>query len=330
MKKKFLIIILVITSLALCGCSSNKANDTTNDKNTISVGSNSIDIETPFILNEATLFPCPFAIDSDKVIFPNPNDNNKISLIKDPLPKSYISTKDVVDFVNYSTSTLAFTDSNIYFGNSSDGDSLCSINFNDKTFKKLNNNKVHNLIASNNILYYINKADSYKLYCYDIDSTKSEAISSDRIGKFIINGDNIIYQNLSDKDKLYKINKDGKKKTCLSDFAVDSFVIYNNKILTFNSSDNNNLYSIDPTDLTATRLSIMKGTNLKIFNNYLYYINPDDAKHLYSLSVNIDTKAVSSSLIYDDGVNEYYPTEKGIFIEKSVNINNTYIYILSK
>ena len=330
MKKKFLATMLIFTSLALSGCSSNKTNDTSNSKNALPNISNGIDIETPFILDATTLYTCPFSIDSNNVIFPNPEDNNRISLVKEPLPKEFISTKDVADFVNYTTNTLTMIDGTIYFANSSDKDSLSSISFEDKIIKKLNNNKVHNLIASNKTLYYINKDDSYKLYCYDIASAKSEVLAADRVGTFIINGDYIIYQNLSDKDTLYKINKDGKQREKLTDFAVNSFVVYNNKILTFNSSDNDNLYLVNPTDLTATRLAIMRGEKLKTYNNALYFLNFDDSKHLYSLNVNVDTKEVTNSLLYDNGVNEYYPTDKGIFIEKSVNINNSYIYIISK
>lgn len=329
MKKSFLIIFLLFIPFTLYGCSSTKTSDTPkSNNNLISATPTQTDRAIPFILDKTTIYPCPFAINNDTVTFPNWEDNNKISIVKDPLPTNFISTKDVVDFVNYSTNTLTMIDGIIYFGNSADGDALSSINMSDKTYKKLNNNKVHNLIASNQTLFYINKDDNYKLYSYDVSSTQITALSSDRVGNFIINGDYIIYQNLSDKAKLYKITKDGKQKELLTDFSVDSFVVYNGQLLVFNSSDNNNLYLIDPTDLSASRIALMRGEKIKVYNDSLYFINFDDSKHLYSLTVDINTKAVTSSLIYDDGVNEYYPTEKGIFIEKGLNINNTYIYIV--
>lgn len=328
MKKSFLIITLLFTTITLYSCSSATTEDTSKSNSNISAPATINNTTMPFVLGPTTLYTCPFAINTDTVTFPNWEDNNKISLIKEPLPSNFISTKDVVDFVNYSTSTLAVIGNIVYFGNGADGDVLSSISLSDKIYKKLNNNRVHNLIASNQTLFYINKDDGYKLFSYDIASTKSTALSSDRVGNFIISGDYIIYQNLSDNARLYKITTDGKQREMLTDYSVDSFVVYAGKLLVFNSSDNNNLYLVDPADKSSARLSIMRGAKLKIYNDSLYYINFDDSKHLYSLTVNVDTKVVTSAVIYKDGVNEYYPTEKGIFIEKGLNIDNTYIYIL--
>ena len=324
MKKTLLLPLLLIPVFFLAGCSEEKESKT--PSRSISTSSNgSTEVYTPFILNDKTLSHSPFTINGTSLIFPNWEDNNKISIIQEPYPKNLISNSSITDFMNYSTETLTIVNDVIYFADGESGNNLASINLVDKTYKKINNNNVHNIISSEKSLFYINSNDNNRLYTYDTEKETSSAISSDSIGEYLINGDFILYQNLSDNSNLYTIKLDGSQKQQITDFSVNSFVPYNNELLVINSSDNNNLYVINPSDLTSKRLALMNGEKLKVHRDNLYFINLDDANFLYSLNVNLETSEVSSKSLTNEGVNNYFPTDIGIFVEKRINVNNTYI-----
>ncbi|WP_238859114.1 hypothetical protein [Clostridium sp. YIM B02569] len=97
--------------------------------------------------------------------------------------------------------------------------------------------------------------------------------------------------------------------------------------MAFNSSDNNNLYSIDLKDLSTKRLEVMNGEDMKIFNGTIYFINVTNNRHLSKMTVDLATPKVSFNDFSDYEVNEYYPTSKGIFARKGVNVDNSYIYL---
>ncbi|MGG7179016.1 DUF5050 domain-containing protein [Clostridium paraputrificum] len=324
MKKAILLPLLLIPTFILYGCSEKK--ESTLPPRSISASSNgSTEIYTPFILNDKTISNSPFVVNGNSLIFPNREDNNKISIIQEPYPKNLITTSIISDFMDYSTETLTVINDVIYFADASNGNNLSSINLSDKVYKKINNNNVHNIISSNESLFYINSNDKNKLYTYNIEEGSSSAITSDSIGEYLLNGDFILYQNLSDNSNLYTIKIDGSQKQQVTDFSVNSFVPYNGEILVINSSDNNNLYAVNPSDLKSRRLALMNGEKLKVHDNSLYFINLDDANYLYSLSVNLETSEISSRAIVKDGINDYFPTNLGIFLEKRSNVNNTYI-----
>lgn len=329
MRNKIISLLLITSSFFLVGCNETTTKDTTPKQTPTVTSTNSENFQTPFILTEETLYPSSFILDNNTLVFPNPDDNNKISLINTPLPTNHIENKDITSFAEYSTYTISKANGLYYFADDSNGDCLASIDMSTKNYKKLSNTKVTNLIATNSYLFYINKGDYKKLSSFEISTGKEFLLSNDRVGKFIINGDNIIYQNVSDSSKLYTVKKDGTNNKKLADFSVESFIIYNNMILAINSSDNNNLYSIDSATLNYNRLKIMNGENLKIFNNKIYYLDLNDGKYLNSLAVDLDKNTATSTLIYKEGVNDYFPSDNSIFIERSVNINNTYVYILN-
>jgi hypothetical protein len=330
MNKTILYILVSLTTISLIGCTNKTTSSTTtpssNTSSTTSIQvTNEQSIESPvFTLTEKSSYFCPFVFNGTDLIFSNPDENNRISTIKDPLPKNILKSSDVIDFADYSADNIALIDKTIYFSNGSDNNALSSFDIPDKTYTKLNTHSVNNLISINTELFYINKDDENRIYKYDTITSKSMLISADSVGSFIVNGDFIIYQNLSDNSKLYSIKTDGTSRQKLTDYTANSFVVFDEKLLFFNSSDNNNLYSIDPSTLSCKRIYIMNGSQLKTIDKYLYFINESDSNNLYSLSVDlVNSTATYKPEIYE-GVNTYYLTSAGIFYTPSSNVNNIY------
>lgn len=328
MKKLYLLPFILVPTLFLASCSTKDQEVQPPTSNLISSNSNSTFNFTPFNLLSETLISNPFVFDDSTLIFPNWEDNHKISFIEGDLPAKMISTTAVTDFFDYSTDSLALVGKKLYFSNGSDGHCLSSIDLITQEFKKINSNNAHNIVSSTNLVLYINKDDSNKIYIHDTLINQTKTLVSDSVGHFIINGDFVLYQNLSDNSKLYKVNLDGTQREKLTDYSVDSFAPYEGELLVVNSSDNNNLYTLNPINLTSRRLFIMNGTNLKINGDKLYFINQDNNNYLYNLDVNLETNEVTSSIVLSEGINDYYPTPTSIFVQKMSNVNNTYILTL--
>ena len=325
MKKTILFIALSLSTLTLVGCGDdNVKNKTSVPINTIQSSNNNTELFTPFSLSDSYYSYCPFIFDGENLIFPNPEENNRISTIPSPIPKNILNSKDVKDFVDHYADNLALTNDMIYFGDGSDLNSLCSLSLTDKTITKLANHSVQDLVAVNNNLFFINKSDSNKLYKYEIKTNKSFAVTSDSVGKFIISGDFIVYENLSDSSKLYSIDIKGKNRQKLTDYTANSFIPYEGVLLFFNSSDNNGLYSLDPTTLETKRINIMNGFDLKSIDNSLFFINGDDSNYLYSLTVDLENQTASYKMYISESINEYFTTTNGIFYSPSINVNNIY------
>lgn len=331
MKRKYILGTFLSILLSLNGCSNTITNNNNNSVPFTPTANVMLDndLETPFILSDNAIYPSPFILYEDSMIFSNPDDKDRISIINYPLPKNYIKTTDVTDFKNYSTNTLTTIGNDVYFANYDDYDTLYSIPLGSNTATKVLDSKVQDLIAIGKTLYYINKDDNYSLYSYTPSTKEKVKLTTDKVGKYLINGNYALFQNISDGSKLYKVALDEKNLSALTNFAVDSFVIYDSKLLVLNSTDDNNLYTVDTNSLDAKRIYLMDGTDLKCHNNKLYFINHSDLNHLYSLSIDFANQKFSSSPIYEDTINFYFPTDKGIFIEKGLNINHRYIYILN-
>jgi hypothetical protein len=315
--------------ISFVGCSNVATSSTDSKSSTPSTASIQVPNATetalvPFTLTDTSSYFCPFVFNGTDLIFPNPDENNRISTIPDPLPKDILQSKNVTDFADYSSDNITLIDKTIYFADGSINNALCSFDITNKAYTKLNTHSIHNLIAVNNTLFYINKNDENRIYKYDTITSKAILISTDSVGSFIVNGDFIIYQNLSDNAKLYSIKTNGTSRQKLTDYTANSFVVFEGQLLFSNSSDNNNLYSIDPSNLDCKRLHIMNGVQLKIINKSLYFINGDDSNNLYSLSVDLKNSTVTYKPEISEGVNEYYLTSAGIFYSPSINVNNIY------
>ena len=338
MKKKILCILLSINLLTLTGCIKSN-NSTENSSSSTSTADNSSpitatsttygteDISDPisdFRINGESYYMCPFLFNGTDLIFSNPQENNRISIIPDPLPQNILDSEFVQDFIDYSSDNIGLIGEYLYFANSSDNNSLYSCRLSDKEITKLNNHSVDEMIIVNNLIYYRNKIDGNKLYVYNTETSQPSLVTSDSVGQYIINGDYVIYQNLSDNSKLYSIKFDYSDKQKLTDYAANSFITYKDEILFFNSSDNNNLYSLSPLTLECKRLKIMDGSQLQTINDEIYFINNDDINNLYSLSIDTETSEVQLTHEISFGINYYYLTSSGIFYSPSINVNNIY------
>ena len=329
MRKSISLLLVSIFSVSiLSGCgNSTQQNQKAPNSLTYTGPSAAALTDSLFVLTNTTLTPCPFVPNGNTIIFPNWEDDNKISIIPKPFNKTIITTADVKDFADYSSFSLGVINNVVYFADSSKDDCLSSFSFADKIDTKLSNNSAANIIASGNNIFYINKSNGNKLFSYDLTTNRDNIITSSKVGSYLINGDFIIYQNLDDNAKLYKCKLDGTEDSKITDFSVESFVVYSNQLLAINLTDNNRLYSINPTDLQATRIGLIDGEQLKCYQGKLYFINLADYNHLYSLTVDLTKSTSSWTSILADQVNEYYPTSEGLFVQKGVNINNPYILI---
>lgn len=334
MKKKTICIILSITLLNIVGCG--KADkEATNSKPNTSASTSPITAtsttynadnsnDSNFKINGESYYFCPFIFNGTDLIFTNPDENNRISIIPDPLPENILESQSVKDFIDYSSNNIGIIGEYLYFANSSDNNSLYSCKLTNKETVKLNNHSVDQMIIVKNLIYYKNKADKNKLYIYDTETSKASLVTSDSVGQYIVNGDYIIYQNLSDNSKLYSIKSDYSDKHKLTDYTANSFITYKDEILFFNSSDNNNLYALKPTNLETRRLKIMNGFQLQTINDAIYFINGDDINNLYSLSIDASTSDITLKPEVSFGINSYHLTPSGIFYSPSLNVNNIY------
>ena len=351
LKKVLLLLSLALcTSLLACGAAQSTSQDNQNQSGTdpkqitannsvsSSGGSTNSNLDkdafkngyTPFSLKDSAIYTSLFQVNGTTTVFPNWDDNNNLSVIKEPYPKGVVNTSNVSDFFNYPANSLVVINNIAYFSDADNKSTLSSIDLSNRAYKpNLASGKVSNMIGVNNVIYFIDQNDGNKLHAFDTTNNVDTIISPDNVGNYLVDEDTILYENKSDKSTLYKINIDGTQKQKLSNFSVNSFAPYSGQILAINSSDNNNLYSINLTDLSTKRLAIMNGEDMKIYNGTIYFINVSNNRHLSQMTVDLTkaTPTVNFSDISDYEVNEYYPTSKGIFARKGVNVNNGYIFL---
>lgn len=326
MKNKFLLILIVLSTF-LISCSNNKT--ATNEENFIGINKpQTTDTTTPkptLTISDKTTHYSPYQSLGNLVFFPDKENNNILSSIYKQDKSGYIEQSNIKDIFNYSIESITIIDEIIYFSNCSDSNALYSLDYQSNKISKVNSNYVFNLTSNLNSLYYINKNDKNKLYSYNTATNSSSTLSADSVGSFVINGDYILYQNLSDKSKLYSIKLDGSNRTKLTDNSVNSFTTYKNEILYVNSDDNNSLYRLNPTTFNITRLNLVHGENLKSYDNKLFIIDNDKSNSLSSLVVDFDKNTASTSNITSGTTNNFYPSTDGIYLEKSPDVNKTYI-----
>ena len=283
---------------------------------------------TPFSLKDSAVYTSLFQISDKTLVFPNWDDNNNLSVVKEPYPKNIINTSNVSDFYNYPINSLVVMNNIAYFSDADNNSKLSKIDLSNRAYTpNLVSEKVSNMIGINDVVYFIDPDNGNKLHAFNTINNTDTIISSDNVGNYLVDEDTILYENKSDKSTLYSMKVDGTQKQKLSNFSVNSLVPYSGQILAFNSSDNNNLYSINLKDLSIKRLGIMNGEDIKIFNGTIYFINVSNNRHLSKMTVDLVTPKVSFTDFTDYEVNEYYPTSKGIFARKGVNVNNSYIYL---
>lgn len=283
----------------------------------------------PFSLKDSATYTSLFQINGTTTVFPNWDDNNNLSIIKEPYPKDIINTSNVSDFYNYPVNSVAVINNIAYFSDADNESKLSSIDLSNRAYvPNLTLGEVSNMIAVKNIIYFTDPTDGNKLHAFNTTNNVDTVISTDDIGNYLVDEDAILYENKSDNSTLYKINIDGSQKQKLSNFSVNSFGPYSGQILAINSSDNNNLYSINLTDLSTKRLAIMDGEDMKVINGVIYFINVSNNRHLSKMTVDLtQATPVKFTDISNYEANEYYPTSKGIFVRKGINVDNGYILL---
>lgn len=285
---------------------------------------------TSFSFTEESSYTNLFVTNGDSVVFPNWDDNNNISIINEPLGDGTIDTSSVNDFITYPSYSFTVIENVVYFADASKKNSLASVNLETKEYSPIIvDSNVNNVIGDKNVVYFTNSKRDNNLQAYDTVKKTYYTVCFDNVGTYFVNGNFILYQNKSDKCRLYKINIDGTGREQLTDFSVDSFAKYEDKIVAINSSDNNNLYSIDLSNLDTKRIAVMNGENLKDEGGKLYFIDVNNSRHLsiMDIDMNGDLPKVTFTDISKESINDYYATDKGIFIQRSADVNNGYILL---
>lgn len=351
--KKILLLLPLALSVILLSCSSQSTTQNNKDQssgsaprqisinssnNVVSDGNSNSNLDkesfkngyTSFSLKDTATYTSLFQVNGSTVVFPNWDDNNNISIIKEPYPQNLVNTSNIGDFYKYPANSLAVANNIVYFSDADNKSKLSSIDLSNRAYKaNLTVGPASNIIAVDNAIYFTDASAENKLHVFDTTNNSDSVIVADNVGNYFVDEDTIIYENKSDKSNLYKINTDGTQKVKLTNFSVNSFGPYSGQILAINSADNNNLYAINLTDLSTQRLAVMDGEDMKIINGTIYFINVSNNRHLSKMTVDLTqaTPTVSFSDITSYETNEYYPTSKGVFARKGVNVNNGYIFL---
>lgn len=325
MKFKSLILICTL-SMFLISC--NKESPTDNSKLPSADNNLSYSNELPLTLSltESTSVPSAYSKLGKTIIFPDKENNNNLSFyILDDIEK-YIPSNKITTSYPYSTTSLCILDDVIYFNNTSDNNSLYSLEAEKETVSQINNLSIRDLTSDKEFLYFINASNDNCLSAFNVKTKKTSTIIKNKVGNYILNNNNILYQNQSDNNSLYVFNLDTKKHEKLTTTPVESFDIYKNSILYINPIDNNSIYSLDPTTLKITKLLSIKGKSLKALKDKLYYIDKDSNDKLKAITLNDSNELSSQETIISTPINNFTLLEEGIFYEKKANVNITYFH----
>lgn len=330
---KRLISILLISAFLLVGCAKSTNNTESQNKQTTT------DPKTEQSLNNITtpqktnVDTTTLLLDSEDISYTEflqsnsflffIDTNSKLSVVEDTINTPYILEEQVSETFDYSVGSITSINNDIFFSNLRENNALYKLNYTKKEITKILSGNFQNISSYKNSIIFINKNKGSNLSYLDIKNSKIISISSDKCGKYLINGDYIIYQNLSDNSSLYSIKIDGSEKTKLIPFPTDSFVTYENNILNING-ENNALYIYNPIAKTNKKLGNINGTNLKSYNDKIFYIDLSNSNHLCQLEIDDMLESYTSNKFIADTVNDYFPTENGIFIKKSINTNRIF------
>lgn len=192
MNKKISYLILCMTLTILVGCNAdntNSNNSNSTEKNILSSTSGSNDSEkdssSKIELTDDLSYYSPFIFNGTDLIFSNPEENNRISIIPDPIKPNVLESKLITDFADYSADNIALIKDTLYFSNGSENNSLCSIDINTKDYTKINTHSINNLTNYKDKLVYTNKSSNNRLFVFDTSSSETYQVTSDSVGYFI-------------------------------------------------------------------------------------------------------------------------------------------------
>lgn len=316
---------LIISTLLFTGCTSDNKEIKTNENSTSLSTSFKGDINTDknIILSGKTLSYSKYAYIGNLLFFPDANSNNKLSVAQFSENNESITKDMIIDSFDYSVDSLASDNNTLYFSSTSKDHGLYKLDYEKKDIVKINNDSPKGIVYQNGKLYYID-LNTNNIYSYDIKSKSKTMLSNNKAGNFILNSNNIFYKNLDDNSKLYCLvldnNNNKNNNLKLTDVPVDSFVTYNNEILFVNASDNNSLYSLNLSNKEIKKVLNINASNLKQLENKIYFIHNDDPNSIYTITPSTQNGKFEYNKLFSDFTNEYFPTEKGIFIETASNL----------
>ena len=322
------ILSLLLLSIFLMGCTNKVEEDVANAPTSKAINPSSTLSKTYSIkdisLNNEVSYSSKYSFLGNLIVFPDPNNNNKLSISNSEELNRFIESESITNFYEYYITNTININNSIYFtSNSPSNKGIFKFDYEKNTTEKINDYVPLNLAYQNGYLYFNNSNDK-KLYSLEIKSNNVQLISNNKIGNFLVSNNFIIYQNLSDNSKLYAIKNDKTHSVKLTENPVDSFIALNNELLFFDSSNNNILSSLNLTNGSSERFSNIIGTNLKSDSNYIYFISSSEPNELYSLDFS-NRNEVSSKLLIKDFINEYYPVDGKFFLEFAIAWDRVYI-----
>lgn len=320
--KKLLLTALLLIPITFIGCGKSDAKGVSLNENNTNTESTTITPKTipvHFSVSDKTYYPSNFVVSKSSTYFPNPDNNGKITYIDNKKIQKDISS-DLNNFYENYASSLAFNNDIIYFSDWKKNDPLKQINLINEEVTQLNSMPAKDLVFADDNVFFINSRTK-ELFSYDTKSKKTLRLTSDKVGRFIVNGKTVLYQNLNDDLKLYAIGEDGKNRIKLSDYPVQSFIPYDKNILFINPSDNNSVYLLDVATSKAKRVAKINGEDLKMYKKDIIFLNKDANNTVCSIKLDIKNDTYKVSTVISESVNEFYPTDEGIFYLPSINVN---------
>ncbi|MDV4150272.1 DUF5050 domain-containing protein [Clostridium sp. AL.422] len=322
MLKRFILTILA-SLFIFVGCS-NKNKDAVDKKDKINISTsyvNSSDIKPKIVLLEKNNSNNKYITLGNLLFFPNPRNNEKLSVSDISKNINNINDDSVIDFFDYNVNSISTDGNYIYFSSISSNGGIYRLDYQKKDITKINDASPLEMIYQEDKLYYISSKDN-KIYCYSIKDKETRLLSSSKSSTLVLNNNLIFYKNLSDNSKLYCLTIDGNNNFKIIDSQVDSFVINNNKILFSNLNDNSYLYSLDTSTYETKKILSTSVSNLQEYKSNIYFINNSNPNSLYLLKSSNENTEFESTEIFPYFVNEYYLTEKGIFIEAASSLDS--------
>lgn len=321
MFKKLIPILLLSISLSACSKVTDEIPKESTEISTDVTISDNINLNKTITLSGKTLSYNKYLSIENLLFFPDPLNNNNLSLAKISSSDTSVANNAIIEFYPYSLiSILKNATNNIYFSSNSEDSGLFELDYVNYKITKLHDSIPLEMIYIENKIIYINSEDRF-IYCYDLDKKENSLLSSNKSSNLLYNNSYILYKNLDDNSKIYSINLDGTNNNPITDVSVDSLAVLNNILFYFDSENNNILCSIDPSTKKVTKYMNIMGHNLKEYDEVLYYISTENPNSLYSLLQSSDSESFENKLIYSDFVNDYFINDNGIYIEKASNID---------
>jgi uncharacterized lipoprotein NlpE involved in copper resistance len=315
---KKLISALLLSTLLLVGCSE-KTQEIPKEDNEVSnkvTVSDNTESTKNIVLSGKTLYHSKYLYIENLLFFPDPSNNNNLSLAKISSDDTLVSKGSIIDFYPYSLVSIDRKDNTIYFSSNSQDGGLFKLEYIDSKVTRITESIPSEMFYVEDKIVYINSKDKF-IYYYDLKKNENVLLSDNKSSNLLYNNKNIFYKNLDDGSKIYSVKIDKTNKHKITDVSVDSLIIYNNNLFYFDGDNNNILSSINPSTKKVTKYSNIKGHNLKEHDGTMYYISTENPNALYSLSEDSANESFKQNLIYSDFVNDYFPSSDGIYIEKA-------------